>query len=446
MKHFWFIILFNLHCCINDCKAQEMDSTGDKHKESFNKAAKHSAYYILDSSQNSRSLIYKSITQVFVSAIYTKENIVSKNKSNSLYFNKPEDLTSITSNKPYKKLNFKKSFLKISGGLVSYNFNYRSTIDTPFIEKDIMQHNAYGNINVSLFNIPLKVNYLLRRSNSTFFSNISDVQIEFDSREFNSGFRSAFKEKLLKEAEKLHDNLLELNYKSTLEKLKISSLWFNDPLIQQKFTECREILNVPDLTYNTRYSDSVSKNTSAKIKDSAQVFINEYDSKKQELDQLKSKADSLELDCRKMYSKMQLYKNLIRNNQDGNAYLGGLQESISRLGVNGFNIPKKYRLLSGIQKFGIGRNQLNYSELTIKNMSLTGVNFEYNSWYYFAFATGKIDYRFRDFVINPLKRNTQHITLARIGVGRLEGNHLIITAYTGEKRLFTVTNNSAGQQ
>ena len=57
-----------------------------------------------------------------------------------------------------------------------------------------------------------------------------------------------------------------------------------------------------------------------------------------------------------------------------------------------------------VRKFGIGRNQVNYSELTSKNISLTGLNFEYNSWYYAALSAGNVDYRFRDFVVNRFNR------------------------------------------
>lgn len=444
MKHWWLIILLILSFCINRSVAQQTILVKCSGEGSSENKLTNTGGFIFYNIKKSTLRVFRSNRDIIFNVPDKQKEMSHIGSLNSHFFLADKKLITATSNKIFQATP-KRSFVVLNGGFISYNLNYRSNIDTPFLENNIVQHNAYGSMNISLFNIPFKVNYLLRRSNSTFFSDINDVQIEFDSRQYNSGFRSAYKEKLLKEAAKLNDSLLELNYKSTLEKLKISSLWFNDPLVQQKFTECREILNVPGLTYNTRYSDSINKNTSAKIKDSAQVFINEYDSKKQELDQLKSKADALELGCRNMYSRIQLYKNFIEKNLDENGYLGGLEESMSNFGVNGINISKKYRVLSGIKKFGIGRNQLNYSELTIKNMSLTGVNFEYNSWYYVAFATGKLDYRFRDFVINPLKRNGQHLTLARIGVGRLEGNHFIITAYTGEKRLFTVTNNSAGQ-
>lgn len=79
-----------------------------------------------------------------------------------------------------------KPFFLFRGGNIAYNLNYRSNIDTPFIEKNILQHNSYGSFNFSVGNLPFKLNYLLRRSNSNLFKNINDVQLEYDSRYFNN--------------------------------------------------------------------------------------------------------------------------------------------------------------------------------------------------------------------------------------------------------------------
>jgi hypothetical protein len=52
-----------------------------------------------------------------------------------------------------------------------------------------------------------------------------------------------------------------------------------------------------------------------------------------------------------------------------------------------------------------------YSELTVQNIIISGINIEYNPSYYAAFATGKIDYRFRDFLGKYSNNNGQYITL-----------------------------------
>ena len=48
--------------------------------------------------------------------------------------------------------------LRINGGYVGYNFDYRSNIDTPFIDKNVAQNVLAGQLGVTAFNaVPLKV-------------------------------------------------------------------------------------------------------------------------------------------------------------------------------------------------------------------------------------------------------------------------------------------------
>jgi hypothetical protein len=73
-----------------------------------------------------------------------------------------------------------KPLLRFTGGFNTYNFNRRGIIDTPFAETNIYQHHAFGSMGVAIAGIPLRVNYLLRHSNSKFFNDIKDVQVAFD--------------------------------------------------------------------------------------------------------------------------------------------------------------------------------------------------------------------------------------------------------------------------
>src|SRR5690348_3388650 len=80
-----------------------------------------------------------------------------------------------------------KPLLRIKGGFVSYIFNYRSNIDTPFSEKNIAQHNIAGTFNLLAGNIlPLNVIYWLRKSNSDLFRDVADVQVQFDAAAFRN--------------------------------------------------------------------------------------------------------------------------------------------------------------------------------------------------------------------------------------------------------------------
>jgi hypothetical protein len=84
--------------------------------------------------------------------------------------------------------------------------------------------------------------------------------------------------------------------------------------------------------------------------------------------------------------------------------------------------------------------------LTGRNISLNGINFEYNSWLYVAFAAGMLDYRFRDFIVTRHNKQPQFMAMARIGVGRLENNYIIFSAYKGKKQSYLYQNASNGSR
>ncbi|MEI6950350.1 hypothetical protein V9K67_24425 [Paraflavisolibacter sp. H34] len=91
------------------------------------------------------------------------------------------------------------------------------------------------------------------------------------------------------------------------------------------------------------------------------------------------------------------------------------------------------RILSNVKSFGIGRRPVNYSELTLWNQSITGLNIEYNPKIYVALAAGKIDYGFRDFFGKNTRGSGQSILMGRLGMGDKERKAVILSIFTGNK-------------
>jgi hypothetical protein len=175
----------------------------------------------------------------------------------------------------------------------------------------------------------------------------------------------------------------------------------------------------------------------------AQWFIDTYNQTKGRYDRLQTETDSLQEAVVKMRSRLQQYRQLVKGQPaDWSSYekwkgdLAGYQPSQPAL-------PDKYKWLMGIRNFSAGKTPVNYSELTAKNISITGVNFEYNSWYYIAVTAGLVDYRFRDFVVNRLNTAPQYLYMLRLGIGRLEKNYLIFSAIRGRKQLYSYAANTA---
>jgi len=330
-----------------------------------------------------------------------------------------------------------KPFIKLNSGWLSYNFNYRSNVDTPFTEKNIQQHNSYGYLNLSVAGLPFNVNYLIRRSNSAYFRDINDVQIQFDALQFRNSLLGQISTQMQNSLHMPGDSLLKLKINGYLDKYKNLNGWLNDPFTLQKLMEYKEMISVPQISYTPGLPDSVNAKKAADATATATTFIKEYENKKRESALLKNTVDSLEHSYKILKDALSLQKKNI----------GTLTSSAGGC-VNHKNIdsliPSKYRWLFNIRKFGLGRNQLNYSELTSKNMSLTGVNFEYNSWYYVAFAAGTVDYRFRDFAVGNTRRVPQYMTMFRLGLGQIERTHIIASLYRGRKQLFAASGNSTG--
>jgi len=106
-------------------------------------------------------------------------------------------------------------------------------------------------------------------------------------------------------------------------------------------------------------------------------------------------------------------------------------------------LPKGYKNLLAIRSFGLGTMPINYSELSIKNISITGLEVEYNPSYYAAFTSGYISYAFRDYFINNREQPKQYVTAVRFGRGQVDDNHVIFTWYTGKKYVYDYSINTS---
>ena len=339
---------------------------------------------------------------------------------------------------------FGKPLIAFKGGYINYNYNYRSNIDTPFAEKDISQHNIIGSVDFTLGNVlPVKVNYWVRQSNSGLFQDIADVQLLFDAAGFRNNLNNNLKKRLLALAPKLQDSLLEKLYNTKLDQLKSAKDWLGLPVNTQQLREYNELIQIPALGYDANLPDSVNRKRSDSLLLQAKAFIAIYDSARQQYDRLAIQVDSAEKQVTEMRSRIRRYR------ETANGHFGdwaSYSKWKSQLRQYQPELPaesNKYEWLLGIRNFSLGKSPVNYSELTAKNINVTGINIEYNSWYYFSVTAGVVDYRFRDFMVNRFSKTPQYLYMARLGIGRLEGNYFILSAYKGRKQLYATANNSS---
>ncbi len=174
---------------------------------------------------------------------------------------------------------------------------------------------------------------------------------------------------------------------------------------------------------------------STKAPSTLQKLNNNYDSLKNRLDSLETQAARLlkhyEQEKAVWEARYTHAQQDLNNIRDGKT----LADTLHKLGISDSSLPKGYQTLMAVRSLGIGRSVLNYSELSAKNVSINGMELEYNPHHYYAVAVGAVDYRFRDYVVTP-PASGQYLAVVRYGQGKLDGNHIIGTWYTGKRQLY----------
>lgn len=429
-----YVIILVLLMATNSAKAQEVESVSPdtsrllpNNTDTASKALRKTA----DSVRADANTIIKGIS------------LPSKYQGNKLKSLLPgkrslqlSDTLSFSFHHPFKQLLYAKPLLKLGSGYVSYQFNYRSAIDTPYIEKDIAQHNLTGNLQLTVAgHLPLRVTWWSRQSNSRVFRDITDVQVAFDGAAFQQQLQASLRQRLLALAPSFYDSLTEKLY--TLQQLRLEAMRTTlTSFSTQSLIEAKETIKMPRITWSPHLPDSVNINREDSLKKAAAQLLDLYEKTKSEYDHLAKKVDSLKAVYQQNLTKVQRFRQMVNGKWEESMASRSWKEKLQEYGINNVEIPARYRWLLGLRQFSAGRSVTNYSELTVKNTSVNGINFEYNSWYYLAVSAGLVDYRYRDFVINGANKKAQYLYLVRAGIGRLEKNYFILSAFRGEKQLF----------
>lgn len=347
----------------------------------------------------------------------------------------------------------KPELLKVHGN-ISYDYFYRSKIDNPFSQKDLQQHTEKVDLDILLKEkYPLKVAFVLRQSNSPFFKNFADINIHFDPYSYRKNIKQELINKLSGALSNEKD-IASIKALITDKEKQLSNLknWVKSPATLQKIIEERELLytrqqkvplpspplilpNIGSKSKNNLKDHFLSAPSSFKQKEDSvkNAFTLFFNSKEKEIDSLTKYINSLS--HREDSLKNAAQKNIAAVNQK--IYKTRDTKELMKIAFdNGIDLSKKDKYSKGlgaIRSFGIGRSLVNYTELTAQDITLTGINIEYNPSYYLAFAAGKINYQFRDFYNKNTKTNGQYLILGRIGTGNPDRRALILTVFKGQK-------------
>lgn len=357
--------------------------------------------------------------------------------------------------------------LKVSGNIM-YDVNYRSRIDTPYAENNVYQHTLQTRLDlVYKGRYPFRIYLTTRFGNSSLLRKYTDMNFQYSQADFIRLIKKTVTEAVESFISSKTGELDSLRRQIELKMSAISSLnqAIQKPDISQKLVEEREknllqsgtVKVIEDTTWDIsgmqneltwpgkyKFAGSSQNKTMDGIESNqADNGLQKFDSCKDNVENKKRKLDSLVTELGqigKLYGKVkavqQFNLNEWRKEIEGVKDANSLTQKLRQLNIPDTLLPKGYKTLYAIQSFSIGRSVANYSELSVKDISITGLQVEYNPHYYYAFAAGKVDYRFRDYLLPDRSRSNQYVVLARFGKGMKNGNHVIFTYYTGRRQFF----------
>ncbi|MBI3138223.1 MAG: hypothetical protein HYZ15_06535 [Sphingobacteriales bacterium] len=365
--------------------------------------------------------------------------------------------------------------LKVTGNIL-YDVNYRSAIDTPYAGNDIYQHTLQTRLDfVYKGRYPFKLYLTTRFGNSPLFRNYTDLFFQFNQADF----RRVIKERVMEAVTAIMVQQISTldSLKDIIEKKRIRALGLGNSIqgnaLSQRIVEEREkeyYRNSGLLPNEGREGQAVSirergplsarrksgndfldslglnkehANRLSSVRSSyLQQGVDTMAGKKAELDSLLVQLDRAEILYRNTRTRLETDLKEIRKQVDGARDLKALFPKLKQLGVPDSVLPGNYKTLSSIQSLGVGRSTADYSELSVKNISITGLQVEYNPRYYYAFAAGKVDYRFRDYIVPAKSHSKQYLAVVRFGKGTRQGNHVFFTYYTGRRQFFNAATTS----
>jgi hypothetical protein len=330
-------------------------------------------------------------------------------------------------------------FLQVHGNVL-YNLNYYSHIDTPYNEQNVYQHTIQTWLDVLIKGqYPFRIFLTNHFSNSSLFRNYSDFNLSYNNYGFNQQIRDQLRRLFLQAlpGQKFLDSLERVANRD-LQKLKGLDQWEKNPGAIQKMVEARE------LSMRKKNSDSASGNNGPLTE--TNVLDSIYLKKKHEADSIRAEVARIQQLLQTLHrgSQTDAAKGLSTIQQLDNP--ATLQKELPKLGLTDSSLPKGYKTLMAIKSLSIGRTVVNYSELSAKNISVNGFQAEYNPENYYAVATGTVDYRFRDFIVQQPGQPRQYLNIVRMGKGLKNGNNVILTYFMGKRQLFNSATTDSGTQ
>lgn len=360
-------------------------------------------------------------------------------------------------------------------GNVLYSVDYRSYIDTPYMEHDVYYHTVQTYLDITCKNnYPVRVYLTNHFSNSSLIRKYTDLSMMYTSNDFASRLRQLISKYPLPnwQADSLAGMEKQLNIKRN--DLLQEDNWLNSAYAKQRLRLIKEHEkyggeepgmtdslpslpvsswqkpNLPAMTsapdYFKEWLSRSRQDTAAQVKKSKPVsdsaFLAGYNERRRRADSLKQEVVVMEQRYYQYRSQVASLKGQQSTQLNNAGSAAQLEAEIKARNVPDSALPAGYKTLLAVKSFGIGRTVVDYSELSVKNVSINGLQVEYNPSYYVAVAAGTIDYRFRDFIVKNSSTPAQYLYMVRAGRGIKNGTNIIVSWYAGKKQVYNNTSTS----
>lgn len=352
-------------------------------------------------------------------------------------------------------------FLQLHGN-IAYAFDYRSRLDTPFSATNLQQHTEITYADATLKGkYPFRVIVTSRQSNSPYFKNYSDVNVQFNHQQYEQLLKRSLISDLTNRIN-IEDSLRKYQSNVNAKQMEYDRIknWLNSAALRQDVVQEKEALYQKYLLMAKVEGDSAVKKSQPASKDTTgfpadSLADHKLTFSKDSILALLKAPSSLERMMKSEAQKMDSIGGIVKKLQHASdSVKSTMEKSVAEemtkiKNAKSLNeleaIAKKNKLnplnktdkkFLAVNQFGIGRSVVSYSDLTVNNISLSGLNVEYNPSFYSAFAVGSVDYLFRDFIVSPVRMPKQKLLLGRYGWGAKDNRIIILTAYTGTKNTF----------
>jgi hypothetical protein len=321
-------------------------------------------------------------------------------------------------------------------GWLQYGLLYNSRIDTPFVEKGLIQHQLQLQVQTVIAkNLPLTVYGTVRRSNSAFFQDVFDLRADIDFDMMKELQVQRWQKAVQSKLEQADVTAATAQLKALQKMVANWNGIVNRASMQQRYLDYLSLLKNPAILTDSIQHDTVLQKNQQALLQKAEKFVLHY----RKLDSIyhyyKTKADSLQTVLGKYQGKFQQYRQMISMARRGGPDLQTMQAWVAKRSMEHPELQRLLPLLKTYKKLSLGRTLINRNDLVTNNTRINGINFEYYNRWYVAVTAGAVDFRIRDFVTRKqLKLPKESILQLKLGLGRPDATHLMLSYFSGRRQ------------